>query len=40
VQLAKDANELWLKAGAIKKPVDPKEVIDWTVVQELRPTKN
>lgn len=38
VQLAKDANEMWLKAGAIKKPVDPTEVIDWTVVDELRKT--
>lgn len=36
VQLAKDANELWLKAGAIKNPVEPKNVIDWTVVDELR----
>ena len=36
VQLAKDANDLWLKSGAIKKPVEPKDVIDWTIVDELR----
>jgi len=36
VQLAKDANDLWLQAGAIKKPVDPKDVIDWSIVDELR----
>ncbi|MGB9179549.1 MAG: aliphatic sulfonate ABC transporter substrate-binding protein [Pyrinomonadaceae bacterium] len=39
VQLAKDANEVWLQAGAIKKAVDPKDVIDWTVVDELRKTE-
>jgi NitT/TauT family transport system substrate-binding protein len=36
VQLAKDANDLWLQSGAIKKPVDPKDVIDWSIVDELR----
>lgn len=36
VQLAKDASNLWLQAGAIKKTVDPKDVIDWTVVDKLR----
>jgi NitT/TauT family transport system substrate-binding protein len=39
VQLAKDANDLWLKSGAIKKPVEPKDVIDWTIVDELRKTE-
>jgi NitT/TauT family transport system substrate-binding protein len=39
VQLAKDASELWLKTGATKKAVDPKDVIDWTVVDELRKTE-
>lgn len=36
MQLAKDANEVWLQAGAIKQPVDPRQVIDWSVVDELR----
>jgi NitT/TauT family transport system substrate-binding protein len=36
VQLAKDANSIWLTAGAIKKNVDPNDVINWTVVDELR----
>jgi hypothetical protein len=36
VQLAKDANSIWLTAGAIKKNVDPHDVINWTVVDELR----
>lgn len=39
VQLARDASELWLKAGAIKKPVEPKDVIDWAIVDELRKTE-
>jgi NitT/TauT family transport system substrate-binding protein len=38
VQLAMDANEVWLQAGAIKQPVDPKQVIDWSIVDELRKT--
>lgn len=36
VQLARDANDLWLQAGAIKQPVDPKAVIDWSIVDMLR----
>jgi NitT/TauT family transport system substrate-binding protein len=32
-QLAKDASKLWLEAGAIKKPVQPEDVIDWTIVE-------
>jgi NitT/TauT family transport system substrate-binding protein len=40
VQLAKDANDLWLQSGAIKKAVDPKEVIDWSVVEQLRKDQN
>src|SRR5205085_4539867 len=36
VQLAKDANDIWLKSGAIKKSVDPNDVINWTVVDKLR----
>jgi NitT/TauT family transport system substrate-binding protein len=39
VQLAKDANNVWLEAGAIKKAVEPTEVINWTVVDELRRTE-
>jgi len=39
VQLAKDANELWLKAGAIKSAVEPKTIIDWTIIDELRKEK-
>lgn len=39
VQLAKDANEVWLQAGAIKQPVDPRQVIDWSIVDELRKTE-
>lgn len=39
VQLARDANELWLQAGAIKQAVDPKDVIDWSVVNDLRKEK-
>ncbi|HEV7892050.1 MAG TPA: ABC transporter substrate-binding protein [Pyrinomonadaceae bacterium] len=40
VQLARDANEVWLQAGAIKQPVDPRQVIDWTIVDELRKAGN
>jgi hypothetical protein len=36
VQLANDANRLWLQAGAIKKAVDPNDVINWSIVDELR----
>jgi NitT/TauT family transport system substrate-binding protein len=39
VQLAKDANELWLQAGAIKQAVEPTDVINWTVIDELRKEK-
>ncbi|HJQ25460.1 MAG TPA: ABC transporter substrate-binding protein [Blastocatellia bacterium] len=39
VQLAKDASDLWLKVGAIKSPVEPKDVIDWTIVDALRKSK-
>lgn len=35
-QLAKDANEVWLQAGAIKQAVNPQQVIDWSIVDELR----
>jgi NitT/TauT family transport system substrate-binding protein len=35
VQLAKDASRLWLNAGAIKQPVDPMDVVDWTIVDRL-----
>jgi len=39
VQLAKDASRIWLMAGAIQKPVDPADVIDWTIVEKLSGTK-
>lgn len=39
VQLAKDASRIWLMAGAIKKPVDPADVIDWTIMEKLDGTK-
>lgn len=35
VQLAKDASRIWLMSGAIQKPVDPADVIDWTIVEKL-----
>jgi NitT/TauT family transport system substrate-binding protein len=38
VQLTKDANDVWLQAGAIKKAVDAKDVIDWSIVDMLRST--
>jgi NitT/TauT family transport system substrate-binding protein len=38
VRLAQDANEVWLQSGAIKQAVDPRQVIDWSVVDELRKT--
>jgi NitT/TauT family transport system substrate-binding protein len=38
-QLARDASTLWLKVRAIKKPVDPIEVIDWSVTDQLRERK-
>jgi NitT/TauT family transport system substrate-binding protein len=38
VQLTKDANEVWLQAGAIKKAVEVKDVIDWSIVDMLRNT--
>jgi NitT/TauT family transport system substrate-binding protein len=40
VQLTKDANDLWMQAGAIKKPVEPKDVIDWSIVDMLRGSGN
>ena len=39
VQLANDANKIWLQAGAIKKAVEPSDVISWAVVDELRKTE-
>jgi NitT/TauT family transport system substrate-binding protein len=36
VQLAKDANTIWLSSGAIKKAVDPSDVINWSIVDQLR----
>jgi len=36
LQLANEANRLWLQAGAIKKAVDPNDVINWSIVDELR----
>ena len=38
-QLAQDASKLWLKAGVIKEPVRPEEVIDWTIVDMLSAEK-
>jgi NitT/TauT family transport system substrate-binding protein len=35
-QLAKDASALWLQTGAIKKTVEPIEVIDWSIADALR----
>jgi NitT/TauT family transport system substrate-binding protein len=34
-QLAKDASQLWLDAGVIKKPVSPETAIDRTVIDRL-----
>jgi len=36
LQIANQANALWLEAGAIQKAVDPYSVVDWTIVDELR----
>lgn len=38
-QLAKDASKLWLESGAIKKPVEPGDVIDWSIVEKLTAEK-
>lgn len=35
-QLARDASALWLQVGAIKKAVEPSDVIDWSIVDQLR----
>lgn len=35
VQLARDASRIWLMAGAIRRPVDPADVIDWAIVNKL-----
>jgi NitT/TauT family transport system substrate-binding protein len=35
-QLALDASELWMASGVIKRPVAPNDVIDWTIVNQLR----
>ena len=34
-KLAKEASDIWLGVGAIKKPVPPEEVIDWRVIEGL-----
>ncbi len=35
-QLAQDASDLWLQVGAIRSAVEPREVVDWSVVQMLQ----
>lgn len=38
-ELAKDASNLWLNAGAIKKPVAPEDVISWTIMERFSAEK-
>jgi NitT/TauT family transport system substrate-binding protein len=35
-KLAEDASKIWIEAGVIKKPVAPKDAIDWTVVNHFK----
>jgi hypothetical protein len=35
-QLALDGAKIWRNAGVIDKEVNPKDVIDWTVVNQLK----